>query len=622
MLCASARIIVEKQRYELNFAQTFKRRCGMLKIVTLIHLFVCLLISLPVPAAQLEDITQPLYTGQVLLKATEPDPIVLHIAKFHAPSSQFDILKPTIEALEKTFGKGKLQVEVFRGALFDVSDAHLLITSAGAYRRHHYLGTNGLATLVSDSFPDPNKAEGSAIIVKSDRQDLQTLRDLSSATLSTTSPFSFVNYQVALREMQLQHISPKHAFGKQIWTGNLIESLTLLRDNKVDVVIARSCTLEILKTKGVDVSFFKVLNKKTKNNSFPCVVSTDLYPNWTFFATSRASAEIARKASETLFSMPPLRNNLRWSVATDFTLVDDLMYHLQDGQFEYIGHWSLGQFWENYKIWILVVLGLFATFALHSWRTEVLLQRRTNELMSTQQEVMRISDTLTHLQKVGIVGQISTVIAHELRQPLSVVVSYIHGVQRLLDQGRINPSVLEEALMQIKDEVVKINDIVERVRDYAKQQKGSRTAFNLSDLINKNIEELEKYSRNEIKVARDIETLLPINANAVEMRLVIINLLKNAMQAALMQPKPIVQISAKMQGDVICLKVTDNGPRLDEISFKKIMEPLKSSKLTGLGLGLMIVNLIIENHSGTLQVSQNTETGLTFTVTLPGIKYE
>ena len=111
----------------------------MLKIVTLIHLFVCLLISLPVPAAQLEDITQPLYTGQVLLKATEPDPIVLHIAKFHAPSSQFDILKPTIEALEKTFGKGKLQVEVFRGALFDVSDAHLLITSAGAYRRsmHH-----------------------------------------------------------------------------------------------------------------------------------------------------------------------------------------------------------------------------------------------------------------------------------------------------------------------------------------------------------------------------------------------------------------------------------------------------------------------------------------------------
>ena len=106
--------------------------------------------------------------------------------------------------------------------------------------------------------------------------------------------------------------------------------------------------------------------------------------------------------------------------------------------------------------------------------------------------------------------------------------------------------------MQIKDEVVKINDIVERVRDYAKQQKGSRTAFNLSDLINKNIEELEKYSRNEIKVARDIETLLPINANAVEMRLVIINLLKNAMQAALMQPKPIVQISAKMQGDVIC----------------------------------------------------------------------
>ena len=52
------------------------------------------------------------------------------------------------------------------------------------------------------------------------------------------------------------------------------------------------------------------------------------------------------------------------------------------------------------------------------------------------------------------------------------------------------------------------------------------------------------------------------------------------------------------------------------------MDPLKSSKIAGLGLGLMIVNLIIENHSGTLQVSQNTETGLTFTVTLPGIKYE
>ncbi len=584
----------------------------------LFRLLLLLLAPLSASAIELEDISQPIYTGQVLLQATDPDPVVLHITKFHAPSSQFAILEPTISALEKAFGKGKLQVEVFRGAIFDASDAHLLITTAGAYRRYYHLGGRDIATLASDTLPNPNRAEGSVFVVLDKRADLQTLDDLTSARLAATSPFSFSNHQIAMLEMFNQGLSPKNTFASRIWTDDLVKGLVLLKQEKVDVAIVRACTLETLQKVGVDTSEFRVLSPKKVEESFPCLTSTDLYPNWTFSVTQKADPVIAKKAAQAILTMEPQANNLHWSIATDFTLVDELMYQLKDGQFEYIEHWSLKQFVGKYATVLMLAVIVFFAICLHSWRSDFLLKRRTDELMKAQQDVLRINETLEHLQKVGIVGQISTIIAHELRQPLSVVIGYIHGIQRLMEQqSRIDYEMLSDALTQIKEQVGKIDAIVSRVRQYAKQQQGSRKRIDLAQTIRQSVNELQKFSHLNVPVQCEVEHNLMINANPLEMHLMIINLLRNAIQATKDQTNGLVLIKGTNDGDEIVITIIDNGPKLQESEFQRLLEPLQSNKLTGLGLGLTIVGMIIENHAGTLSVSQNQPQGLIFKICLP-----
>ena len=97
----------------------------------------------------------------------------------------------------------------------------------------------------------------------------------------------------------------------------------------------------------------------------------------------------------------------------------------------------------------------------------------------------------------------------------------------------------------------------------------------------------------------------------------IINLLRNAIQATKDQTNGLVIIKGINDGDEIVITIIDNGPKLQESEFQRLLEPLQSNKLTGLGLGLTIVRMIIENHAGTLSVSQNQSQGLTFKICLP-----
>ncbi len=557
--------------------------------------------------------------GTVLHQATAPDPIVVLVSSFNMPNENEAALQPTIQALLQAFGSEKLHIEVFRGGIVEPQAADLILTSSGAYRRHTHLGTRDLATLISKSAPNPNMAEASSFVVRADRSDIQTLADLKDKKLAATSPYSFAGYQIAAHELFLNGYNSEQFFSESFWTAGMPKALNMIRDKQADVAVVRACVLEELKAQGIDISDFKVIH--VKKSPLICQASTDTYPNWTFYATARASSEVARKAASALLNMPQTQG-FAWSIATDFTKVDRLFYDLKIGPYEYRRHWTFQQFWEDYGQWIVCFLIVFFGFVLHSWRSEVLLTRRSRELNLLRLEAQDIADKLMNLQRVGIIGQISTIIAHELRQPLSACVNYLHGLERLIEQNRNHPDLYKRAFGLLEEELSKMDAIVERVRTYAKNQRGSREVINLTDIISKASDDLKRLDIFRADLILKIEKDLPIKANPLEMRLVAINLIKNALQAAdtlesAGSIKPSVIVTAHRQAEMIEFCVQDNGPVLTPEAFANILKPLQSNKVEGLGLGLTIVRLIIENHGGTLSVEQIPKGGLVFTIELP-----
>lgn len=243
------------------------------------------------------ELDPPIHTGDVLLKAANPHPVVLQISQFNIPNSNYAIIEPTIKALESAFGKGNLEVVVFRGGVVKPQDADLILTSSGSFRRHYHLGVRDLATLASDSQPNPNHADGSVFAVRRDRSDLQTLSDLKGARLAAVSPVSFSGYQIGARELFLHHLNPDKLFSTRIWTNEMPKALRFVLENKADVAIVRACALEELEAEGFDVSNLRIINQKPASPDLHCAASTALYPNWTFYASARASAETARKGA-------------------------------------------------------------------------------------------------------------------------------------------------------------------------------------------------------------------------------------------------------------------------------------------------------------------------------------
>lgn len=555
--------------------------------------------------------------GDVLLEATDPAPIRVLISKFHTPNVNYKILEPTLQALEKVFGKGKIHAEVFRGGVVDPHDADLILTSSGAYQRHAHLGTRNLATLVSDRFPDPSRAEGGVFVVLNERTDLNALGDLFHRRVAAPSPYSFAGWQVGMHEIFLNGFDPESFFAKSLWTHDMRQALVALRDRRADVIFLRSCMLEELNEAGESTADLRVIHAKSFP-MFPCQISTDLFPNWTFYATAHADPEVARKAASALLGLTPIDGNLRWTIATDFTQVDKVFFDLKEGPYEYRRHWTFKQFWERYGTGVIMAVLIFIGLILHAWRTEKLLNRRTLELTQIRKTVQETNERLSTMQKMGIIGQLSSMIAHELRQPLSAVISYTHGLQRILErENQIPTELLRDTLERINADSQKIDTIVEHVRKYAKSSRESRTVLNFSRVIRESVDDLQKQMTPTTKIDMQVTPGLQIRGNALEWHLVIVNLVKNAVQATdhLMAGKVVVQ--ARADSGNIVLSVSDNGPALSPRAFAQLLEPLKTQKLAGLGLGLTIVQLIVENHGGTLSVRRNQPTGLVFIVTLP-----
>ena len=565
--------------------------------------------------------------------ASEPL-ITIGIVHYVKPAKNSPIVEPTIKAIkEKLDGKYQISTLYFQREQLEKAvkegTVDIFLSSAGFYRRLIRDGARDLATAISPMYPDPNHSDGAAIVVLNNRKDLKKISDLEGKRLAVTSKNAFSSYHVPLGEIASRGYDPFNFFSsiKDTQEGvDSAEALNALKKGEVDVAFLKHCILEeYLASHPAEQALYRVL--EPKNAPGECARSTELYPTWTLASTKSASPEMSRLVTAAVLDMPKTKEGFVWGVSTDFSQTDELLKTLKIGPYEYLREWTVRRFLSEY--WPFVMLGLFCIFGMifHWRRAEHLVQKRTTQLRKSINERVRLeaqakdaSHRLETLQRIGVVNQLSAIFAHEMRQPLGAISLYLEGLRTMLLEGEGKKENLIQVIDLIEQQNSRADEIVQKVRTYRKGKPTRDKEIDLSLILKKAADTISL--SNEAAATKLICTVkegVRVKGDPLEIELLVVNLIKNALEAVEDKKEGKVWVDLKNGGSVNQIIVSDNGDIQCEDDLKRLTGSFETTKKDGLGIGLSIVRGIAERHRGRIEFKVRNPHGLRVIVNIPKV---
>lgn len=557
-------------------------------------------------------------------------PVRIGISEFADYSINLPVIPATIELLKRELGPENVEVRTYSVAnLLAVAKAgkvDIIFSSAGAYRRLSIegAGVRDLATVVSNRASNPNYADGSVFFTLSDRSDINSIADLKGRVVSANHRYAFSGWQTAMGELLRRGFSEDDFFKKVLFVGHDMPLVVkAVNEGEADAGIVRACFLEDM---GIDLKKYKILDPRPDDGRINCAHSTDLYPNWTVSTLPSTPPEVSRHIAAALLSMKPIQNGLHWSVGTDFRSIDKLFLDLKIGPYEYLRTFSIWRFVQEHSGPFIAFFTLIFALVLHSITVSALVRRRTAELEDSmmrerelEAETQAAQERMALMQKAGIVGQMSSIIAHELRQPLQSISMYCYGLLQRFEGNMDSRETTIDYLERIGDQTKRASEIVDQVRSYAKGDR-RRSVQKLNDLVENAVREIRKSTRRTgvgITANLTAEPVM-IEGNALEIELVVINLAKNAVEAVTGRDNPSVMVTLTRVENQAVIRVEDNGPAISDPEFEAIVKmSARSTKEKGLGLGLSIIRSIAEDMNGRMEFTRSAGGGLVVAVSLP-----
>ena len=220
-------------------------------------------------------------------------------------------------------------------------------------------------------------------------------------------------------------------------------------------------------------------------------------------------------------------------------------------------------------------------------------------------------------------------IAHELKQPLGALINYAAVIRMRAKREGDHDPIAERAAEGIGREARRAADIVDAVRDYARREKRPMEKVDLARAAERAAESARRYAGRgasgaaEVSITVDLHEAAPafVSGRPLELELLVVNLLKNAVDAAKTAEIPgRVHLALSAGEDEIHLSVEDNGPKLSEANLERLREAGSSMKAEGLGLGLSIVRGIADEHGAKLSFRPLEPQGLAALVRFRPIK--
>lgn len=220
-------------------------------------------------------------------------------------------------------------------------------------------------------------------------------------------------------------------------------------------------------------------------------------------------------------------------------------------------------------------------------------------------------------EKLAAMGEVSAGLAHEIRNPLSAIISGIS----LLESDRRTPSERERIFKLIKTEAQRLNSSLTQFLLFARPHEPLRVRIDLGGLIREIVQMIEDDPevRGETRIVLEMEKLDSVWFDDDQLRQVIWNVALNAIQA--MKGKGELTIKTEdAGGGFFRIEIEDTGPGVPEELRDRIFAPFFSTKKEGAGLGLSIVRRILIAHGGSITLETKTGTGAKFIIIGPGQK--
>ena len=244
------------------------------------------------------------------------------------------------------------------------------------------------------------------------------------------------------------------------------------------------------------------------------------------------------------------------------------------------------------------------------------LQREIAERKKVEKDLEVAEQTVAQTSKLAALGEMSAAVSHELNQPLAAMKTYLAGARLLISRDRPDEAVV--AVARIDSLIERMGAITKQLKSYARKGSDRLEPVDVKDAVLSSLSMMEPQLRQrQVAITRTLpDQPVMIYADRMRLEQVIINLLRNALDATKMAAEPSIDILLAA-GDVARLSVRDNGTGIEDLD--ELFEPFYTTKAAGdgTGLGLAISSGIVNDFGGRLTARNAIKGGAVFEVELP-----
>lgn len=241
-----------------------------------------------------------------------------------------------------------------------------------------------------------------------------------------------------------------------------------------------------------------------------------------------------------------------------------------------------------------------------------------SSVMAAEARVHDLRVQLINNWRRNSLGEMATMLSHELNQPLAAVANSLHGISGLLRHETPDTDRAISLASAADAQIERARDILIHMRKLAVRDTGDHAPQNVRAMLTEVLPILELSARaTEAVIELDVGSEDTVNGDRVQLQQLVVNLVRNALDAPKNATLRRVVISGRVRpASAYAITVSDNGPGVSSEIATRLFEPLASTKPQGMGLGLSICQTIARAHDGRIAHATGPDGGATFIVTL------
>ena len=245
--------------------------------------------------------------------------------------------------------------------------------------------------------------------------------------------------------------------------------------------------------------------------------------------------------------------------------------------------------------------------------------RDISDRQETERRLHDVQADLMHVSRLSAMGELASALAHELNQPLTAIGNYLLAAQQLIERGPEHAKRASEIIGKSVDQAMRAGQIIRQLRNFVQKREVERAPAEIGKVIDEaSALAFVGIKEKGIHVAIErLEDLPEVALDRIQIQQVLINLIRNAIDAMEGQGRRELTIRTARDNGAVRISIIDTGSGISPDMEAKLFKAFATSKATGMGIGLTISRNIMEAHNGRLWFEPNPAGGAIFHMTLP-----